>query len=512
MAIVDIADITDKELLSVYKEKKNIFNYKVIQWMTERVSQENEWNRIEDRKGKLTLENVPINYCISVFLVAALTNNVELLHICKDSRLDFFNCIKNEFIEIGYTIDKKDYIHAIWGYVLWRKDNSVRRELIKIIEDNYEQASDEKRVEISIFLMDTIQKLHILEDMESAIVNMREIFPKIYQDNKVEICKNMVMYNYDRIIPYSIVFDYCCEVYQRSNGTENGFVDKRNVYALIYSTFAWGVHIVMMQDLFYPEWDNPISLDEWIEHLWENDAYIEERQKQIIKWKKDEAELKKKQFLAFVTWMQRVKGVISESDYLSFINVIWENMAAFLNEGDSNEGKINKYIDACISYLKKEIKGLQEEGINVRKLFLQRDFNYHDDVYEQFLFYKYEIQPKQDMVLGARELEKLGVPQRSIENINGVNDIFSHWREEKNCTIKNIWRESKIQFRMENHLYNIQKKLIEECPKEELIQAIKCGFFPKKIRKKMLDFAMNEGKTYEVLPILISMTGGGSYE
>lgn len=208
----------------------------------------------------------------------------------------------------------------------------------------------------------------------------------------------------------------------------------------------------------------------------------------------------------FTEVLHKIKEVAEPKHYVSELNDLWRNICRSMDSRRKTTAAQKRHGEHLIRIIKQELLALQAEGIPVKEYYLRYDLEAHEDILPEFLFYKNEFEPKGQMRLGIRELEKLGIPDDE-----GYEEWCMEGSGNRNTNILSIWKNSEIRIRKPQQLFGLQKDIVKRCTTDVIQQAAKCGLFPEPIRGVLMDYALQEIPK-EKYPILIWIVGGGADE
>lgn len=493
-----------------YAEDTTIYVYKILKKLREKVTdikepciegkfplERSSADMTHVMTGDMTQPEEYIQYQIPAVMAAFIKGDTDWLK-AYGSRADLLEGADKGAVYVDDSIyDHSRIIYALWARLLWLEpDSDVRTDFFKLIASQYSAAGQRKRTAMLSFFADTLVSIPYIDQKETAADMFRVVLPELYNGW-------VVHGEFIQGLPFNMVFAKEALAYSKAGSNAGVENVKKSVEAMI-GRCAIGYDKSLPYCIRTSLRRNFMLTDEasGSEEIMPDDDYV--RQIRALHTENALGKYDRALISLFESELWQLDDQIRPEHYVSVLNKLWSDI-----EGGAlgSDGDTEKKNDIYIAIIKKELKKLDKDGIDVREMYMK---NYIGADMKRFMFYRNELTDKSDPVIGINSLKRIGIPE-DVEKKNNADVFDMNATDEKvirrNRVILDIWRKCDIRIQQDNRLYEYQKELVTRCSEETLLAAAECGIFPKRIRHLLVEWAV-ERNCWDVVPVLIWIERG----
>ncbi|QWT52607.1 hypothetical protein [Eubacterium sp. MSJ-33] len=442
-----------------------------------------------------TKNGAEVQYCFEMGLAAAMAGDAAFVQNYYTEHPEMFD-VDNVLIN-KINIKKKNACqewngYCLYNWVLWGNlKNPGHQKFVKLFNTYFSQNPDADCEFLEEQVIRGMGDMVAVEHMLEAVERMKQDFPAIYAFY-ADASKGGKRAESQLIMP---VMEWMTAWYIQKK--KNIFISADNIKSIMYFTYDWSRNkrVVDREQEAYLEqvWDRNCDV-ELAEQFARRKAYISEKE-----------QTEQAGIMRFLECLDQVKSVAKPDHYLSLLNRLWRYLNKDKHSVQKNTDRNIKLRGQYIKIIQDRIRQLYVEGEDVCGYYLKNDMKLHEDLLQEFLFYKKNFSKNGEMILGIRELSNLGMPLEENDYIASLEPYENKPQDQ----VVQIWKNSKVQIEKPEKLYVYQKKLVGYCNTENLVRAAKCGIFPKEMHARLLDYVIRKEIYQSIYPVIIWIAGGG---
>lgn len=444
-----------------------------------------------------TEDEVVVRYCFEMGLAAAMAGNAGFVQTYYTTHPEMFDAkhVMLNTINIKKGEESQEWKgYSLYNWVLWGNlENHGHQKFVELLNANFSKKLDDDTVFLQEQVVKGMGDMIAVEHIQEAVERMKKDCPDIY-------AFYMDGNNIDRRVELQIsvpVIEWMTAWYTQKKKKKNIFTSEQNIKNLMLYTYGWSrsKRVVDQKKQAYLERMCDMDSDmELAKAYARRKVYVEEKERV------EQAGIQR-----FSGFLKQVKAVAKPYHFLSLLNHLWRYLNEDKRSVQKNTDKNEKLRGRYIKIIQDSIRQLYEEGEDVCGYYLHNDMKLHEDLLQEFLYYKKNFCTDGEMILGIRELSKLGMPLEEEDYAAYLEPYENKTRD----LVVQIWKNSKVQIEKPEKLYAYQKKLVDYCGTENLVKAAKCGIFPKEMRARLLDYVIHKEIYQSIYPVIIWIAGGG---